>query len=129
MYSQISDDTQNQSYPLGHHFLKLGESQRTRNAGVGGVRVSLHAHQDSEIQQWQNQQRYEMISISVQDTRNIRLLQEFLSHLAQVIILTLYVLRCPCIVYFSSTYGPMVLIQCILICKLPYLKLLDNQMF
>lgn len=70
-----------------------------------------------------------MISISVQDTRNIRLLQEFLSHLAQVIILTLYALRCTCILYFSSTYGPMVLIQCILIRKLPYLKLLGNQMF
>ena len=68
--------------------------------------MSLHAHQDSEKQQWQNQQRYEMISISVQDTRNIRLLQEFLSHLAQVIILTLYALRCTCILYFSSTYGP-----------------------
>ena len=72
-----------------------------------------------------------MISISVQDTRNIRLLQEFLSHLAQVIILTLYALRCTCILYFSSTYGSlyMVLIQCILICKLPYLKLLGYQMF
>lgn len=50
-----------------------------------------------------------MISISVQDTRNIRLLQEFLSHLAQVTILTLYALKCTCILYFSSTYGPMAL--------------------
>ena len=74
-----------------------------------------------------------MISISVQDTRNIRLLQEFLSHLAQVIlILTLYALRCTCILYFSSTYGSIYGINkmtCILICKLPYLKLLGNQMF